>query len=181
MGLLQSHGRRGGALRRAGLSAAERFIVVHSLGDARAALDAATSLGVGVTLASAPGAGIYAGPGWFKAVVETARGEFPGAACSSVLDCGDAPGMVLAALRHGLRRVRFTGPAAAAERLADIAAQYGAVLERAPLLPSLDLLDQGDPASLCRAFLAGSHTPLPPEGASDIPPRMTPPITTPDP
>jgi hypothetical protein len=173
MGLLQSHGRRGGALRRAGLTTAERFIVVHSLGDARAALDAATSLGMGVTVASAPGAGIYAGPGWFKAVVETVRGEFPGAVFSSVLDCGDAPGTVLAALRQGLRRVRFTGPTATAERLADIAAQCHAVLEREPLEPALDLLDQDDPAPLCRAFLAG-HTPLPPACASDIPPPMTP-------
>jgi hypothetical protein len=154
MGLLQPHGRRGGALRRAGLSAAERFIVVHSLGDARAALQAAAALDVGVTLASAPGAGIYAGPGWFKTVVETARGELPSVACSSVLDCGDAPGIVLAALRQGLRRVRFTGPAATAARLADIAAQCHAVLERAPLEPALDLLDQSDPAALCRAFLA---------------------------
>jgi hypothetical protein len=177
MGLLEPHGRRSGALRRAGLSTDERFIVVHSLGDARAALEAATSLGVAVTLASAPGAGIYAGPGWFKAVIETARDEFPSTAFSSVLDCGDAPGMVLAALRQGLRRVRFTGPGATAARLADIAGQCDAVIERGPLEPALDLLDRSDPGALCRAFLAASHTPLPPDGASDIPP----PMTTPDP
>jgi acyl-CoA reductase-like NAD-dependent aldehyde dehydrogenase len=171
MGLLQPHGRRGGAVRRAGLSGAERYIVVHSLGDARAALAAAASLGVGVTLASAPGAGISAGPGWFKAVVEMARGEFPAAACSCVLDCGDAAGTVLAALRQGLRRVVFTGPAATAARLADIAAQCGAVLERGPLEPMIDLLDQRDPAALCRDFLAPRHAPLPPGRASGIPPR----------
>jgi hypothetical protein len=154
VGLLQSHGRCVGAVRRAGLSTAERFIVIHSLGDARAALEAGASLGVQVTLASAPGAGIYAGPGWFKAVIEAARGEVPAAEFSYVLDCGDAAGMVLAALRQGLPRVRFTGPAATAARLADIAAQCNAAIERGPLEPALDLLDQHNAMSLCRAFLA---------------------------
>jgi hypothetical protein len=161
MGLLQSHGRCVGVVRRVGLNTAERFIVIHSLGDARAALEAAVSLGTRVTLASAPGAGAYAGPGWFKAVIETARGEFPAAEFSHVLDCGDAAGMVLAALRQGLPRVRFTGPAAAAARLADIAAQCNAALERGPLAPALELLDQPDPASLCRAFLAPEPGPPP--------------------
>jgi hypothetical protein len=165
MGFLQPHGRCGGAVRRAGLNSAERFIVVHSLGDARTALAAAASLGVGVTLASAPGAGISAGPGWFKAVVEMARDAVPAAEFSCVLDCGDAAGMVLAALRQGLPRVLFTGPDATAARLADIAVQCGAVLERGPLEPRLDLLDQRDPAALCRDFLA-PHTPLSPARAS---------------
>jgi hypothetical protein len=154
MGLLQPHGRRGGAVRRVGLTTAERFIIVHSLADARAALQAAAALSSGVTLASAPGGGIYAGPGWLKAVIGAAAAEFPTAEFSYVLDCDDAAGMVLAALRHGVKRVRFTGPAATAVRLADIAAQSGAVLERGPLEPALDLLGQGDPAALCRAFLA---------------------------
>jgi hypothetical protein len=161
MGLLEPHGRCGGDVRRAGLSTAERFIVIHSLGHARAALEAAAALGVGVTLASAPDAGVYAGPGWFKAVVEMACGEFPAAKCSCVLDCGDAAGMVLAALRQGLPRVRFAGPAATAARLAGIAAQCGAVLERNPLEPALDLLDQHDPETSCRAFLAAERGVLP--------------------
>jgi hypothetical protein len=161
MGLLQPHGRCGGALRRAGLSTAERFIIVHSLGDARAALEAAASLGVRVTLASAPGAGIYAGPGWFKAVIEMAAAEFPGAEFSCLIDCGDAAGMVLAALRQGLPRVRFTGPAATAERLGDIAGQCNAKIERGPLEPVLDLLDRPDPVALCRAFLAQEPASLP--------------------
>ncbi len=157
MGFLQPHGRCRGAVRRAGLSTAERFIVIHSLGHARAALEAAASLGVRVTLASAPGAGISAGPGWFKAVIEMARSEFPVVEISCVLDCGDAAGMVLAGLRQGLPRVRFDGPAATAARLADIAAQCGAVLERDPLEPALDLLDRDDPAASCRAFLAAER------------------------
>ena len=161
MGLLQPHGRCGGALRRAGLSTAERFIIVHSLGDARAALEAAASLSVRVTLASAPGAGIYAGPGWFKAVIEAAAASFPGVEFSSVIDCGDAAGMVLAALRQGLPRVRFTGPAATTERLGDIAGQCNAKIEQGPLEPVLDLLDRHDAVALCRAFLAPESASVP--------------------
>ena len=157
MGLLQPHGRCGRRLRQAGLSPADRFIVIHSAGHARAALAAASSLVVPVTLASAPGAGIYAGAAWFKAIVDMARDEFPAVRFSYVLDCGGEPGMVLAALRQGLPRVRFVGPDAVAERLADIAAQYHAVIERAAIEPALDLIDQDDPEARCRAFLAAER------------------------
>jgi hypothetical protein len=161
MGLLQPHGRCGRRLRQAGLNPAERFIVIHTPGHAHAALAAAASLALPVTLASAPGAGLYAGPGWFKAVIAVARSEFPAVACACVLDCGDEPGMVLAALRHGLKRVRFDGPDAVAARLADIAAQRGAAIERGALEPALDLIDRDDPEALCRAFLAAERHALP--------------------
>ena len=131
-------------------------IIVHSLADARAALGAAAALGVAVTLASAPGAGGYAGPGWWQAVIDLAAADFPEARFDAVLDCGAEPGTVLAALRLGLRRVRFTGNDDAARRLADIAAQQGAVLEREAPEAALDLLDCRDPAAACRAFLAGN-------------------------
>jgi hypothetical protein len=157
MGVLQPHGRRSRCLRQARLSTAERFIVIHSPAHARAALAAAASLGVPVTLASAPGAGIYAGPGWFKAAIEIARSEYPAVQFMSVLDCGDEAGMVLAALRHGVLRVRFDGPDAVAARLADIAGQCGAVIERGALEPALDLLGRDDIETICRAFLAAER------------------------
>jgi IMP dehydrogenase len=56
---------------------------------ARAAVTAAAALGVPVTLGSAAGAAGYAGPGWFKAAVDAAASEHPGAAVSAVLDCAD--------------------------------------------------------------------------------------------
>src|SRR6185312_11226338 len=131
-------------------------IIVHSLADARAALGAAAALGIAVTLASAPAAGGYAGPGWWQAMLDLAAADFPEARFDAVLDCGAEPGTVLAALRLGLRRVRFTGNDDAARRLADIAAQQGAVLEREAPEAALDLLDCRDPAAACRAFLAGN-------------------------
>jgi fructose/tagatose bisphosphate aldolase len=131
-------------------------IIIHSLEHARAALAAATTLAVPVTLASAPGAGGYAGPAWFAALVETARAEFPGGAVSALLDCGEEPGTVLAAFRHGIRLVRFAGSATAAARLLDIAGPLGAVIERGEIGPALDLLDCGDPEAACRAHLSGN-------------------------
>src|SRR5260221_3273361 len=136
MGFLQPHGRCRGSVRRAGLSTAERFIGIHSLGHARAAMEAAASLGVRVTLAGAPGAGISAGPGWFKAVIEMARSEFPVVEISCVLDCGDAAGMVLAGLRQGLPRVRFDGPPPTAAPPPPIPPPCGAGLQRDPPPPA---------------------------------------------
>jgi len=132
----------------------ELIIVIHSLDEARAALGAARAAGCRVTLASAPAAGGYAGPGWFKAVCDLAAEEAGHADFAAILDCGEEAGTVLAALRAGLRRVRFTGAAAAAERLADIAAQYGAVIELGAAPPALDLADAADPEAACRAFFA---------------------------
>jgi hypothetical protein len=128
-------------------------IIVHSLDHARAAVAAAAALGRPVTLVSASSAGAYAGPLWFKAVVEEAAASFPGTAVTAVIDCGAAPGFVLAALRTGFRRVIFTGPDATRARLTEIAAAQGAVIEpRAAGL--LDLLDVCDAEAACRAYLA---------------------------
>lgn len=125
-------------------------VVVHSLAQARAALTAAAALGKDVTLTSAPGAGSYAGPGWFKALTDEAMRAVPAARCTVVLDCGAAPGMALAALRLGLKRLRFTGAAEAARRLEAL----GATLESGDE-SVLDLRGVRRPEARCRAWLAG--------------------------
>jgi fructose/tagatose bisphosphate aldolase len=129
-------------------------IIIHSLEQARAALAAAEAAGVPVVLASAEGAGGYAGPMWFKAVVDTAASEYPEAAAGAVLDCADEAGTALAALRAGIKRVRFTGRDEVRERLAAIAAQLGAEIESGAMPEALDLLDARDPERLARAYLA---------------------------
>jgi len=72
---------------------------------------------------SAVDAGIYAGAGWFKALVAAARNTVPTARFSEILDCGDHAGAVQAALRAGIAAVIFTGRSDVAERLAAIAEQ----------------------------------------------------------
>lgn len=129
-------------------------IVVHSLEQARAALAAAQQFGRPVILESAHGAGGYAGPAWFKLLVEEARREFPAVECDAVLDCGDEAGTVLAALKLGLKRMRFSGSAAALAQLAPIARTLGAALEPRPIEAAFDLANVRDPEAMCRRHLA---------------------------
>jgi acyl-CoA reductase-like NAD-dependent aldehyde dehydrogenase len=116
-------------------------IVIHSLAHAIAALKAAEQAGRSVVLASAPGAGSYVGPGWFRELVAAAREAVPEASCSSMLDCGDNRGATLAALRSEVEGVVFTGRADVARRLADIASQHRVRFVTERPVPALDLGD----------------------------------------
>ena len=117
-------------------------IVVHSLAQAVAALKAAARAQRRVVIASAEGAGIYAGPGWFAALVAAAREAVPEANFSALLDCADEAGAALAAIRSGIERVLFTGDDEVARRLSDIARQHGVALVTERPQPALDLGDE---------------------------------------
>ena len=132
---------------------AVRAVIIHSLDHARVALGAAAEAGVPVTLASAPGAAAYTGPAWFREVVRIARADFPQVEVSAVLDCGTRAGDVMAALRLGLERVRFTGKKAVAEKLTAMADAWGAELLTGRI-EALDLRGERDPSAACRAWLA---------------------------
>ena len=80
-------------------------VVVHGLTDAITTLAQAASEGGPVTLLSAPGAALYAGCGWWRALVEAARTHHPEVPCMDVLDCADGTGEALAALRIGVTRL----------------------------------------------------------------------------
>lgn len=104
-------------------------VPVHSLADARAAL----SRGVPVTLLSAPGAALYAGCAWWKALIAAARAAHPETVCVDILDCADATGLALAALRIGVNRLILWPDAPARAAVAEIAAARGGfVLDAAP-------------------------------------------------
>lgn len=129
--------------------------VVHCIDDCRAVLRAAVETGTPVTVRSAPGAAAYLGAPAFRAMIETAHGECPGADVRVVLDCGDEPGLALAAVRGGLDRVRVDLAADVRARVADIAAQCGAELDDDPA-PALDLGTEADPPSACRTWLTNT-------------------------
>jgi len=113
-------------------------VVVHGLADARLALSA----GLPVTLLSAPGAALYAGCGWWQALVAQARAARPDVAVADILDCGEASGQALAALRIGQRFLVLRRSAPGRDAVAAIAAgRGGAVLPAAP--PALDLATRG--------------------------------------
>jgi hypothetical protein len=105
-------------------------IVIHGLAHARLAL----APGRPVTLLSAPGAALYAGCGWWRAVIAAAQTDAP-----DILDCADAPGRALEALSIGCRRMVLL-PCPAWDAVADRAA--GALLLR-ERPPALDLAAPG--------------------------------------
>ncbi len=131
---------------------AEQAIIVHSLAHARAAVRAAAAHGVPVTLFSGPGAAGYAGPEWFRELIAAATAEHPTARVTAVLDCGAAPGHALAALRAGLKAIRIEADPAVGERIAELAADYGARVAPAAG-DALDLAAAVDPDAACHAWL----------------------------
>jgi hypothetical protein len=127
------------AVRQSAVKAGAPVIVVHSLAHAVAALSAAVETGREVVIASAPDAGIYAGPGWFGALLKAARETVPAARATALLDCGDDAGAAQGAIRAGIEGIVFIGREDVAARLADIAGQRGALLLTTRPEPALDL------------------------------------------
>jgi hypothetical protein len=112
-----------------------RTVIVHGLHDAVAALAEAAVSGNPVTLLSAPGAAAYAGCGWWNAVVAEARAMHPEVPCTNILDCADATGLALAALRIGLSSLVLWPEAPGREAVVAIAGSMGGfVLAAAPLV-----------------------------------------------
>lgn len=108
-----------------------RVAVVGSLAEARAVLSAAASRPV--VLVSPPRAASNLGVGFFRALIDAARAEYPGAAVEAVMDCGDAPGFALSALRMGFTTIVLGGDPRARARVDAIARASGArLLARAP-------------------------------------------------
>jgi hypothetical protein len=114
-------------------------VVVHSLADARVVL----ALGQPVTLLSGEAAALYAGCAWWRALTAAARAEFPLVPTTDFLDCADAAGQALAALRSGLRHLILSPDASGRPRVAAIVGSLdGVLLAERP--PSLDLAEPAD-------------------------------------
>ena len=81
-------------------------VVIHSLEDALAAVNASDGFNR-VSLVSAPGAAASLGSMAFIEIVRAVREANPDREIDAVLDCADAPGLALNALRHGADAVRL--------------------------------------------------------------------------
>ena len=99
-------------------------IRVADLAQATQALEQARAEGVEARLVSAAEVTAFAGVGYWHAL-EVALGH------PIVIDCGDDPGLAMAALRAGCRDLLFTGPEAVALKLEGMAAAQDARLRRA--------------------------------------------------
>jgi hypothetical protein len=113
-------------------------VIVHGLAHVRAAL----APGLAVTLLSAPGAALYAGCGFWRALMERARQEFPDVAMMDVLDCADGSGQALGALRIGQRLLVLERSAPGWDAVAAIATKLGGRVLAAPP-PAIDLARRG--------------------------------------
>jgi hypothetical protein len=134
--------------------AAGPAVIVNGLEDAVAVLRAAR--GAPVTLLSAPGAALFGGCQWWRAVVRQAREAVPGDAAADVLDCADASGLAVSALRLGQSAIVVHADAPGYASVVAIAATCGAtVLAVAPA--ALDLGRRGAARRL-EAWLHGGPT-----------------------
>lgn len=74
-------------------------VTVQGIDDIRAAL----SGGARTVLRSPDAAVLFLGPAYWRALIARAEAEFPGQIEADILDCADAPGLAMAALRAGCR------------------------------------------------------------------------------
>ena len=127
-------------------------VIVHGLADARTAL----TPGLPVTLLSAPGATLFAGCLWWHDLAAAAVADYPRTPSMDILDCADASGMAMGALRSGVHRLILWPDAPGWRHVAAIAERQGGfVLTQAP--PALDLAQRGSARRLF-AWLQGSGT-----------------------
>jgi hypothetical protein len=114
-------------------------VVIHGLADARIVL----AIGLPVTLLSARGAALFAGSAWWRALVSKARDEHPDVAIDDILDCADASGLALSALRLGQRSLILEAAAPGWSAVAAIATSLGGeVLAHRPA--SIDMRNPGE-------------------------------------
>jgi hypothetical protein len=128
-------------------------VIVHGLRDAVAALAEGASAGSPVTLVSAPGAALYAGCGWWHALVADARAAHPEVPCTNILDCADGTGVALAALRVGLSRLVLWPEAPGRAAVIAIAESLGGFVLAAAPSPGSRVAPSGAPGAR-RAQLA---------------------------
>lgn len=129
-------------------------IVVHEISHALAALTAARAQNQPLLILSAPGAVRSAGAGWWRELVAQAGDSVPDQSAEWVLDCGDEPGMALAALREGVGTIALEVDEPTWSRVAQIAARCDASLVRVSRSGALDLADSNNPQRDCNLYLS---------------------------
>ena len=99
-------------------------VIVHGMEDVRLAMRPQRP----VLLLSAPAAALFAGCGFWLALIGRAGVEFPGGTMQNALDCADASGAALAAIRIGVRGLVLRPDAPGFAAVEAIAAERGLFL-----------------------------------------------------
>jgi hypothetical protein len=128
-----------------------KCITIHGVEQARVACQAAlkTSMKDNVTLElwSAKNGASSLGPAWFDEIVNIVQKEFPDLVIVGVVDCGDAVGSALAALRHGITCICISERPAVVAKIRSIAKYTRAeVRTKRPAMP--DLMEHPEPLEL---------------------------------
>jgi len=106
-----------------------KAVCVRDLPTALLGAKTAQSLGVDPVLISEPGAGIYAGGLWWRALTDLVVDACPSAAVIAILDCGDQVGAALGAIRAGCCDLTVAAPPPA---LVEFAIAQGVALHPKP-------------------------------------------------
>lgn len=102
-----------------------------------------------MTLLSARDAALFAGPLWWRELIAAARSAHPATPALDMLDCADAPGQAMAALRIGQRLLVLDPACPAFPAVKKAAAGLGARVLPAPP-PALDLNNPAERRRLAR-------------------------------
>ena len=132
-------------------------ITIHGVEHARAACQAALTTSVKenikLELWSAKNGASSLGPAWFGEIVNIVQKEFPDLAIVGVLDCGDAVGSALAALRQGNLCIYISERPAVVSKIRAIAKYTRAeVRTKRPVMPNL--IDRQDPLEVLQAHFS---------------------------
>lgn len=123
-----------------------RAIIVHSFDQARKALKC--DLPDNVAIFSPRNGSSVMGVAYFERLIAF----FEDSTTKFVLDCGNRPGDVMAALAHGIRCIVFAGADKYGKKLADMAGKYGAQIMDWPD-DVLDLDGVDDVKQACATWL----------------------------
>ncbi len=128
-------------------------LIIHHRDHGLAALEAAGRLGITPTLQT-PSQGVFTlGIGYLTALEASLRSATPDTPFHFVIDCGDAAGYALAALRSGSRLLVFRGDSVVATKLQDIAEGTNAQIIEAEQ-HALDLWLEANPLQAAMRWLS---------------------------
>ena len=128
-------------------------IIIHNLSEGITALRAALECKQSVILLSSPEAASYLSPLVFKAIVDQASMAVPNALFKAMFDCGDQPGLVMNALRHGIKLIRANLQNDIYEKLKSVAKRSNAIIIKYEKICNLDLNKISNDEIACQEWL----------------------------
>ncbi len=131
-------------------------VIFHNVSQLSAALAVAEQTGKPIMLLTPPGGASYAGPGFYRRLLDQASSAYRHAQFHCLLDCGTDAALALQALRDGWTEIVFCGPAEVREKVESAAGTMEARVHAAAPA-AVDLLVSADIDAACRAALTGDQ------------------------